>query len=575
MKKEKYFKDELQHLFMVYAIFPAVVFTLVCAVVFMTALLYGKSSINRQKNEETAGNLNRILEGYEDSLEEMCALPMLFQSRELYARRSVFYENFYRTSNRLNYEAEFYLFDKKRNLLLSNREQIPEYLQIPAGTEWGVFKSMDEQPGSPVIRLMDAWKKQEGSIVLAQAAQMDGEVEGYLVFALSGRGMQGFLEQPETQTILTDRFGWTFYGANEGFLTDSNQIKEQLKEENRRFLNQGGHLYLVSRKPVYHRMFEVYTLSDIQNIVVSLTLGSALVITALGLMTGWLFMSSRKVTETKTRDLYRILDVMERARDGNLDETISIESENEFRIIADACNETIASLKVQMENNRKMAELVALSQNKQLESQFNPHFLYNTLENIRYMCKLEPVTAERMVFSLSNLLRYSLDSSKAEVTLKEDLEHLKNYLTILERRFGSRFSYQIEVEQEALSCRVPRLMLQPMIENAVKYGFGNQPNLRVELKAYIHEEKLTMICRDDGVGMSQTLLSELTALLEKEENTSRHSGLYNIHRRILLLYGRPYGVEIRSAEGHGTTLVVTLPAREQEDTNASGTDCGR
>ena len=205
-----------------------------------------------------------------------------------------------------------------------------------------------------------------------------------------------------------------------------------------------------------------------------------------------------------------------------------------------------------------------MAQNKQLESQFNPHFLYNTLENIRYMCKLEPATAERMVFSLSNLLRYSLDGSKAEVTLREDLEHLESYLTILKRRFGERFLCRIDVEPEAMDLRIPKLVLQPMIENAVKYGFGKQLNLTVELKAYIHEGKLIMICRDDGVGIPQGTLSGLTALLEQKEIPRRHSGLYNIHRRIDILYGRPYGVEIRSAEGHGTTLVVTLPVKREE-----------
>jgi len=199
-----------------------------------------------------------------------------------------------------------------------------------------------------------------------------------------------------------------------------------------------------------------------------------------------------------------------------------------------------------------------------LQSQINPHFLFNTLENIRYMCIIQPETAGKMVFSLSNLLRYSLDGSRTEVTLEEDLEHLENYLTILKYRFNRRFTYVIDVEAEALSCKIPRLVLQPMIENSVKYGFGNQENLRVELKAYIHEERLIMICRDDGIGMTPGVLSDIQALLEQEENNKRHSGLYNIHRRCRILYGRPYGVEIRSAEGLGTTLVVTLPAQREE-----------
>ena len=334
--------------------------------------------------------------------------------------------------------------------------------------------------------------------------------------------------------------------------------------ETGRYLSHEKQMYLVSRQQVPRGGFTVYSISDIQNIVISLGLGSGLVITALVLMTLWMLLNSRKVTEKKTEDFYKILDVMENARDGNLEGVIRIQSSNEFKIIADAYNETIQSLRIQMENNRKMAELVSMAQNKQLESQFNPHFLYNTLENIRYMCKLEPGTAERMVFSLSNLLRYSLDGSKAEVTLKEDLEHLESYLTILKRRFGERFLCRIDVEPEAMDLRIPKLVLQPMIENAVKYGFGKQLNLTVELKAYIHEGKLIMICRDDGVGIPQGTLSELTALLEQKENPRRHSGLYNIHRRIDILYGRPYGVEIRSAEGHGTTLVVTLPVKREE-----------
>lgn len=105
--------------------------------------------------------------------------------------------------------------------------------------------------------------------------------------------------------------------------------------------------------------------------------------------------------------------------------SIQIESENEFRIIADAYNDTIDSLKRQIEDNRKMTELVAAAQNKQLESKFNPHFLFNTLENIRYMCKIQPDVASKIVFSLLNLLWYSLNGSKMEVTLIEDLEHLK------------------------------------------------------------------------------------------------------------------------------------------------------
>ena len=563
MKKERYFRDELQKLFFGYAIVPAVIFTLVCGMVFLAALVSGKKNSNLADNGYVAGELERVLVGYEQELETMAdriALPDVPMDTDSRVR---IFENFYEMSNRLGYEADLFVLDRDRNVVFANREGVPSYLTPSQDENWGIFGSMNRSPGENVIRLMEAWKGQDRDIALGRALLRGDEVAGYLVFTVNSSQFKQATDRSDTQIIITDRFGWVYLSNNYNFVDSSNQILREVSRSGR-LLNYENNLYLTAAGSVHRGLFRVYSISDIQNIVVSLGLGSALVITALIVMTVWVLFSTRKVTEKKTADFYRILDVLEKARDGDLDCTIRIESDNEFRTIADAYNDMITSLKRQMENNRRMTELVAISQNKQLESQFNPHFLYNTLENIRYMCRIEPEIAGKMVFSLSSLLRYSLDGNKAEVTLAEDLEHLENYLTILKYRFNRRFSYQIDVEPEALACRIPKLVLQPMIENSVKYGFGNQENLRVELKAYIHEGNLVMICRDDGVGITPGVLSELTALLSQKENTSRHSGLYNIHRRIEILYGHPYGVEIRSAEGHGTTLVVTLPAHMEE-----------
>ena len=562
MKKERYFRDELRKLFIGYAIIPSVLFTLVCGLVFLAALMQGKMSGNERHNQYVAGELNRVLTAYGNELEELAAQPDLFSGEMNTDRQVYIFRDFYSVSNELGYEADLFVLDADRNPVMSSRSALPEYLKVDPDVAWGIFASMETRPGGTAVRLMDGWKKQDRDIALGRTILNGEETVGYLVFAINSSRFQPALDQADTQILIADRFGRIFLSNTYNFTDKSNQVIEALEGAGR-YLHYDKNLYLAGCQDVYHGMFRVYSVSDIQNIVVSLGMGGALIITALALMTIWVSFSTKRVTERKTRDFYRILDVMESARDGDL-ERIHIDSDNEFKTIADAYNEMITSLKLQMENNRKMTELVAASQIKQLESQFNPHFLYNTLENIRYMCRIEPEIAAKMVFSLSSLLRYSLDGSREEVTLREDLDHLENYLTILKYRFNRRFSYEIDVEPQALACRIPKLVFQPMIENSVKYGFGNQETLRVELKVYIHEGRLTMICRDDGVGMTPQTLSELTALLGQKENRSRHSGLYNIHRRIEILYGRPYGVEIRSTEGHGTTLIVTLPANTEE-----------
>jgi sensor histidine kinase YesM len=562
MKKERYFKDELRRLIMGYAIIPAVGFTLTCTLVFFAVLLYGNKSENESHNAFVAEELEKALTGYEEKLKALSDSGLIFNIRSGAAGRKAVFEEFYRMSGQLGYKAELYVFDGEKQVLLSTRKDIPEYLTGRENIRWGMFGAMDENPGEVRVRLMEAWKDPDRDIAMGIAVTRGNKRAGYLVFTISSSQFKPVLDRSENQIIVADRFGWVYLSSNYN-LVHSSQVLKALERAGK-YLSYEKKIFLISVHPVYRQMFLVYSATDIQNIVFSLGLSSTLIITALVVMTIWALISTKKVTERKTRDFYLLLHVMEKARDGNLDASIEIGSENEFRIIADTYRETIASLKLQMENNRKMTELVAAAQNKQLESQFNPHFLFNTLENIRYMCLIQPETAGKMVFSLSNLLRYSLAGSRAEVTLEEDLEHLENYLTILKYRFNRRFSYVIDVEAETLSCRIPRLVLQPMIENSVKYGFGNQENLKVELKAYIHEDRLIMICRDDGIGMTPGILSDIQTLLEQEENNKRHSGLYNIHRRCRILYGRPYGVEIRSTEGLGTTLVVTLPAQREE-----------
>lgn len=563
MKKERYFRDELRRMFIGYAIIPAVVFTLACGIVFMAALLHGKRKGNQEHSQYVTEELDKVVTGYEQVLADFSVRPELFCGVTEGNERVTVFERFYQTANELGYEAEFYLLDRNRTVLFPAEGDLPDGLAADVEAQWGVLGMMERSPRELAVHLVQPWAVQSRTLAMGRAALEDGEIVGYALILIPGTCFNPVLERTDAQTIVTDRFGWALLANNQQFLTTSSQVIPELETAGES-LTWNRHSWLVSAREACGGLFRVYAVSDIQNIVASLTMGAALVLTALVLMAFWMLFNTRKVTEKKTEDFYRILEVMEEAAGGNLEKTIQIERDNEFATIADTYNQMIASLKTQMENNQKMAELVASSQNKQLESQFNPHFLYNTLENIRYMCKMEPEIAEKMVYSLSGLLRYSLDGGEAEVTLREDLQHLENYLTILRYRFNRRFSYQIDVDEETLDCRIPKLVLQPMIENSVKYGFGNQAALKVELKAYLHEGKLIMICRDDGVGITPSVLSEVTELLQQPENKSRHSGIYNIHRRIGLLYGRPYGVEVRSAEGHGTTLVVTLPEKREE-----------
>ena len=241
---------------------------------------------------------------------------------------------------------------------------------------------------------------------------------------------------------------------------------------------------------------------------------------------------------------------------------LNTNSSKEFQAIGRDFNLMIDGLKQQIEQNREMTEHVAFAQVKQLESQFNPHFLFNTLDNIRFMTRIDLKAADKMIVSLSRLLRYSIRDAREEITIKEDLDNLQSYLNILQIRFNKRFSYEIDIDEKIMDCLIPKLLIQPLIENAVKYGFEGRETLHVIIKGYEKSDKLIFICQDNGVGMDEKLLTELREQLQQDINTSTHMGLYNIHRRIHLLYKENYGMRIESEPEQGTTIVLTMPYRK-------------
>ena len=127
-------------------------------------------------------------------------------------------------------------------------------------------------------------------------------------------------------------------------------------------------------------------------------------------------------------------------------------------------------------------------------------------------------------------------------------------------RFGERLEFNDNISEDVKEVSVPKMIIQPIVENAVKYGFGeNVEVLRIEISAYIEDEKLYIIVKDDGVGIDKDLLKDLVFNLNEKYNSSDHIGLYNVHKRIELLYGIDYGLEINSEAGKGTKVVLVLP----------------
>ena len=216
----------------------------------------------------------------------------------------------------------------------------------------------------------------------------------------------------------------------------------------------------------------------------------------------------------------------------------------------------------------KQTELTAL------QSQINPHFLYNTLETIRGQALIDGnEEIARMTEALGAFFRYSISRRGTLVTLRDELTNINNYMLIQSYRFNNRFQLEVIVEEEdaaAYECLVPRLIIQPVVENAIFHGLEDMDeNGRITIEVTLTEDNLILMISDNGKGIAESDLENLNErihspekkLLEMTEGTHRTGiALPNIHRRIQLLYGEDYGVSVYSTPGQGTDVEILMPA---------------
>ena len=203
-----------------------------------------------------------------------------------------------------------------------------------------------------------------------------------------------------------------------------------------------------------------------------------------------------------------------------------------------------------------------------LQAQINPHFLYNTLDTIVWLAeagKKEEVVS--MVTYLSDFFRTTLSGGRDIITVADDKRHIESYLKIQKFRYQDVLDYEIRIQEEILDIQVPKLMLQPLVENALGHGIRNKRGKgKIEIIGERVGEDIIFKVIDDGRGMSRDELFRLLQSMEDNKNTASENGgfgIVNVNQRIRNYYGERYGVTFESVLGEGTTATVRIPARTQ------------
>ncbi|MEK3889416.1 sensor histidine kinase [Bacillus sp. FSL K6-3431] len=267
------------------------------------------------------------------------------------------------------------------------------------------------------------------------------------------------------------------------------------------------------------------------------------------------------------RSIHTLQKAMAEVRKGNLSKRVESYQHDEIGQLSQGFNymvddiERLVTEVYETGLREKDAEIRAL------QSQMNPHFLYNTLESINMLAITKGnLDVSDMVTSLGKLLRYTIDHSAKIVSLQDELMFIRSYVMIQQMRMGDNLQYQEDIEPHLLHVQLPKITLQPLIENAIMHGLSGQVG-KIYLQVKEVGPEMNVIVSDDGNGMDEDKLAELKQSLYVKNitRTENHHGiaLVNINERIRFLYGESYGIELYSEEGKGFTATLRFPTNRQ------------
>jgi two-component system sensor histidine kinase YesM len=217
-------------------------------------------------------------------------------------------------------------------------------------------------------------------------------------------------------------------------------------------------------------------------------------------------------------------------------------------------------------NNNQLQERRRRMEVRHLEEQFNPHFVFNVMETVRYQIGEDPETACEMLQSFANLMRYSINYGHTKVALETDVEYINDYLLLQKIRYNNALRFQLNIPDELLECQVPKLLLQPVIENSIRHGFVQGRTLEILVEAEQAGGDLRFTVQDNGAGIPRERLEAIreSFSLELDSGIVRRIGLYNVQKVVSLLYGPEYGLSIESTPGAGTRVTLTMPWEMEE-----------
>jgi len=269
---------------------------------------------------------------------------------------------------------------------------------------------------------------------------------------------------------------------------------------------------------------------------------------------------ARLLSNVIAKPIVQLSRHMKRIKEGNLDQHIEVTSTDEIGLLAAGFNTMMGRIqgllaKIGAEQRKKREYELAL-----MQAQIKPHFLYNTLDVIYTLSEMgRAKDVQRTTKALADFYRVTLSKGRDQITLDDELRSIKDYLLIQRIRYSDIFNFDIAIDPNILAGKIPKLTIQPLVENAIYHGLKHKASFgQLTITGKKEDQRIIIVVTDDGAGMSEDRLQELKRSMSDQQLQVGY-GLTSVHERIKLYFGERYGVQIESKEGIGTVVTVVIP----------------
>lgn len=560
------FKNRVFFMCLLATLVPLLISSVVMVHIFTMSLNRQSESTAKQQITEISERFSRLLEDCENTCAELTADGSaawnLIDNTTIEIQKGM-YLSLYQAVQEIYGHAQCSVYDAGGRLRFTT-DTLPREGKLPV--YWGLLRKASQNEGMTYYRTDPYLAVTNPSILMQGAYSLEnphGARTGYVVLDFTRDNFDnvfsGFYSLTDMILILDDHRKPVYCSRPDYSEAQiSGIIAELMKPQGTAEAGKGAQQYLCLREP--ERGFYVILCRQAPISAPAVRMMGTVVLALSLLSLALSLVISEALARHITRPVSRLDKAIAKVKDGDLSIQVKVKTNDELGRLTESFNQMVKDLKRYLEDRVQRQKDLNETTLRLYQTQLNPHFLYNTLDTIKWSAKIHQIPEIAVLAeNLAVILRKSI-SSKPFIQLREELDTIESYIKIQKIRFAGRFLYETEVPDMLEDCVIPKMILQPLVENAIIHGLDGCANGYICIYAAQKDGILRISVTDDGCGMGQEMLDWMNS--PNPAKRDGHLGLYNVIQILKLYYGEEYGIQAES-DTSGTTVTIRLPAKKE------------